>query len=284
MKASLFLACSALGLALATPTQDAPETVDNPLGITYQAKLPETSRTGIRGTINATAHSSGRGVVFVLDLWGFDNTEGPFRKLHTCFDQTNKQTNKIVKLTTTTAYHLHVDPVPTDGSCGPTKDHLDPFGRGQTPPCDDAQPQTCEPGDLSGKFGRLTTSSMEEHFNQTFHDLYTSTKPGLGTFFGNRSIVIHHRNSTRLTCANFTLVEQPGTSTTYVPRPTGTGIISSIFPTGTGAISTSGHAPTISATYTPTPTPSPPAQNNGAGRLVGFSLGAIMAALAPLAL
>ncbi|DAA72746.1 TPA_exp: Cell surface Cu-only superoxide dismutase [Trichophyton benhamiae CBS 112371] len=260
MKASLFLACSALGLALATPTQDAPETVNNPLGIVYQAKLPETSRTGIRGTINATAHSSGRGVVFNLDLWGFDNTEGPF------------------------PYHIHVDPVPTDGSCGPTKDHLDPFGRGQTPPCDDSLPQTCEPGDLSGKFGRLTTSSMEEHFNQTFHDLYTSTRPGLGTFFGNRSIVIHHRNSTRLTCANFTLVEQPGTSTTYVPRPTGTGIISSIFPTGTGAISTSGHAPTISATYTPTPTPSPPAQNNGAGRLVGFSLGAIMAALVPLAL
>lgn len=94
MKASLFLACSALGLALATPTQDAPETVNNPLGVVYQAKLPESSRTGIRGTINATAHSSGRGVVFTLDLWGFDMTEGPFRKLHTCFDHTNKQTNK----------------------------------------------------------------------------------------------------------------------------------------------------------------------------------------------
>ncbi|EGD91757.1 hypothetical protein H112_00870 [Trichophyton rubrum D6] len=262
MKASLFLACSALGLALATPTQDAPETVNNPLGVVYQAKLPESSRTGIRGTINATAHSSGRGVVFTLDLWGFDMTEGPF------------------------PYHIHVDPVPTNGSCGPTLDHLDPFIRGQTPPCDDTLPQSCEVGDLSGKYGRLRTSSMEEHFHQKFHDLYTSTKSGLGTFFGNRSIVIHAKNSTRLTCANFTLVEQPGTSTSYVPRPTGTagtGIISSIFPTGTGAISTSGHPPTVSATYTPTPTPSPPAQNNGAGRLVGFSLGAIMAALVPLA-
>ncbi|EZF28317.1 hypothetical protein H101_07997 [Trichophyton interdigitale H6] len=264
MKASLFFAYSALGLALATPTQDAPETVDNPLGVVYQAKLPETSRTGIRGTITATAHSSGRGVMFNLDFWGFDDEEGPF------------------------PYHIHVDPVPANGSCAATLDHLDPFGRGQRPPCDDSHPETCEPGDLSGKYGRLSTSGQEEHFSETYHDLYTSTKSGLGTFFGNRSIVIHAMNGTRLTCANFTLVERPGTSTGSVPRPTGTGIISSIFPTGTGAVSTSGigggHVPTISATYTPTATATPPAQNNGAGRLVGFSLGAIIAALAPLAL
>lgn len=40
----------------------------------------------------------------------------------------------------------------------------------------------------------------------SFLDLYLSTQSGPGSFFGNRSIVIHANNSTRLTCANFTLV------------------------------------------------------------------------------
>lgn len=39
----------------------------------------------------------------------------------------------------------------------------------------------------------------------SFLDLYLSTVKGPASFFGNRSIVIHSSNTTRLTCANFTL-------------------------------------------------------------------------------
>jgi len=35
--------------------------------------------------------------------------------------------------------------------------------------------------------------------------MYASLVPGIGAFFGNRSIVIHYANSTRLACANFTM-------------------------------------------------------------------------------
>ncbi|EFR01558.1 cu-Zn superoxide dismutase [Nannizzia gypsea CBS 118893] len=259
MKTSLVLACATVGFGLAAATtQDAPETTNNPVGVVYKAEFPDRDSTDIRGTVSATAHSSGRGVVFEFDLTGFDEENGPF------------------------PYHIHVDPVPANGSCTATLDHLDPFGRGQKPPCDTPNPETCEPGDLSGKHGKIDVSG-DEHFMAKYHELYVATQQGLGTFFGNRSIVIHAKNGTRLTCANFALVDHSGCSTGTMPRPTGTGVMSTRIPTGTGI--GGGHMPMVSATYTPTATPSSlPDQSNGAGRLAGFSLGAIMAALVPLAL
>lgn len=47
----------------------------------------------------------------------------------------------------------------------------------------------------------------------SYLELYASTQSGLGAFFGNRSIVIHTSNATRLTCANFTLTGGNATST-----------------------------------------------------------------------
>lgn len=40
----------------------------------------------------------------------------------------------------------------------------------------------------------------------SYSDLYLSTQKGPASFFGNRSIVVHTNNATRLNCANFTLV------------------------------------------------------------------------------
>ena len=48
-------------------------------------------------------------------------------------------------------YHLHVDPVPANGTCAATRAHLDPYERGEVPICNAAQPETCQVGDLSGK-------------------------------------------------------------------------------------------------------------------------------------
>ena len=52
-------------------------------------------------------------------------------------------------------YHIHDQPVPSDGNCTATKAHLDPYERGQKPACDSSKPETCEVGDLSGKHGKL---------------------------------------------------------------------------------------------------------------------------------
>lgn len=62
-------------------------------------------------------------------------------------------------LTLASEYHLHVGPVPTDGNCAGTGGHLDPYQRTDTPVCASASPATCEVGDLSGKWGTLTTAS-----------------------------------------------------------------------------------------------------------------------------
>ncbi|KAF9731027.1 superoxide dismutase [Paraphaeosphaeria minitans] len=80
--------------------------------------------------------------------------------------------------------------------------HLDPYRRGQfanTPMCDPTKPQTCEVGDRSGKHGNITGLSI----STSYVDLYASTLPGIGAFFGNRSIVIHRSDGTRLACANW---------------------------------------------------------------------------------
>ena len=55
-------------------------------------------------------------------------------------------------------YHIHDQPVPADGNCTATAAHLDPYIRGEIPPCDNTQPETCQVGDLTGKHGNVTVS------------------------------------------------------------------------------------------------------------------------------
>jgi len=100
-------------------------------------------------------------------------------------------------------YHIHVDPVPEDGNCTKTLAHLDPFIRGEATPCNPEAPATCQVGDLSGKHGAAESGTT---FEDTYVDPYATLKEGLGAFFGNRSIVLHFANKTRITCANFALV------------------------------------------------------------------------------
>jgi len=159
-----------------------------PIGASYQAVLPNSNTTGIRGQITGTTNGNGTGVSWNVNFFGFPSEAafGPF------------------------IYHIHAFPVPSNGNCTGTLAHLDPFIRGESPPCDPTHPATCQVGDLSGKHGNITTSP----FQTTYLDLYTSTQPGVGSFFGNRSIVIHSSNTTRLTCANFTLVAAGANSTT----------------------------------------------------------------------
>ena len=141
-------------------------------------------------------------------------------------------------------YHIHERPVPADGNCTGTGPHLDPTLRGEQPPCFAAQPQTCQAGDLAGKYGNITVDPFQTRYvrrkpgppslyidsnkvfvltcSTSYLDLYTSTAPGSSSFFGNRSVVVHTSNTTRLTCANFTLVSGNTTTpnTTSPSQPT----------------------------------------------------------------
>ncbi|KAK3310533.1 superoxide dismutase [Chaetomium strumarium] len=173
---------------------DAPVVIDNPQGVVYKATLPESAffkpafpeGGNIQGEVTAVASADGRGVQFTLKLSNLPKFDEPL------------------------PYHIHVDPVPSDGNCTKTLAHLDPFIRGETPVCDASAPATCQVGDLSGKYGAIPTTAEGGVFEASYVDLYASTVEGIGAFFGNRSIVFHYPNKTRITCASFERVEEGG--------------------------------------------------------------------------
>ncbi|KAN0122443.1 Superoxide dismutase, copper/zinc binding domain containing protein [Hyaloscypha variabilis] len=161
---------------------------NNPPRVIYTATLPTTEfnnpqdpRGNIKGSVSAVANSNGIGVAFSVDFSNFPTSGGPF------------------------LYHIHAFPVTADGNCTNTLGHLDPFERGETPGCDSQLPQTCQVGDLSGKHGSINTTQVGDRYVANYVDDYPSTLPGIGAFFGNRSITVHFANKTRITCANFEL-------------------------------------------------------------------------------
>lgn len=98
--------------------------------------------------------------------------------------------------------------MPADGNCTATLGHLDPTDRGEYHPCKVAALQTCQAGDLAGKHGNITDTELVT----SYQELYLSTTPGSPYFFGDKSVVVHTSNTTRLTCANFVLVQGNGTA------------------------------------------------------------------------
>jgi len=149
--------------------------------------------TNIRGYIAATSNANGTGVVFNINFYGFpDMSLGPF------------------------VYHIHAFPVPASGNCTETLGHIDPYIRGEIPPCDNTQPETCQVGDLAGKHGNITVNP----FQVSYLDLYASNKMGIGAFLGNVSVNIHSSNTTRLTCANFAQTSGSSSNVTNGTAPT----------------------------------------------------------------
>ncbi|KAK3078813.1 hypothetical protein LTS18_006558 [Coniosporium uncinatum] len=167
----------------------------NPAGASYIALLPNSPLNTVRGSLTAITSPSNSGIDVALTLSGLPTEGGPF------------------------LYHIHVDPVPADGNCTATLAHLDPFVRGEDPPCDAARKETCQVGDLSGKYGKINGTGL----SQSYTDPDLSLQPGLGSFFGNRSLVIHYANKTRITCANFTMIDagyDPSNQPITVPNAT----------------------------------------------------------------
>jgi hypothetical protein len=61
---------------------DALVTTNNPVGVSYQAILPESTKSNIRGQITGTTGANGTGVVWDVNFYGFpDPSIGPFRML-----------------------------------------------------------------------------------------------------------------------------------------------------------------------------------------------------------
>ncbi len=63
-------------------------------------------------------------------------------------------------------------PVPADGNCVATGPHVDPYVRGEVPPCDNTQPETCQVGDLAGKHGNITSSTFSAKYVPCFLLVY----------------------------------------------------------------------------------------------------------------
>lgn len=160
-------------------------------------------------------------------------------------------------------YHVHVNPVPPDGNCTSAGSHLDPYNRGEVPPCDASRPATCQVGDLSGKHGAIVATPGEPYVVK-YTDFYLSTNPDSNAFIGNRALVVHTRDGARLNCGNFRRVESSDSVSALSASATGTRVT---------------HA--ASAAYRSTPTPSPESSffKSAAVRTGGFSRGVVLTAL-----
>ncbi|KAF2632058.1 Cu,Zn superoxide dismutase-like protein, partial [Macroventuria anomochaeta] len=242
----------------------APVVSGNPKGASYVATLPEQKKYTVRGSVAAVSAEDGNGVKFTVSISGLPAEGGPFM------------------------YHLHEKPVPSDGNCTGTGAHLDPYKRGEVPICDSSKPETCQTGDLSGKFGNITA----QEWSQEYVDLYSSTRPDSNAYFGNLSVVVHLSNKTRIACANFTqlsLGEESGYPTSSIIL--GTGPSSGYAqPTESGKYNSSIPAPTGTATLTTGVLISPssalssaPAEfTDAAPKLVSGAAGAVVAVAAAL--
>nr|OQO28246.1 hypothetical protein B0A51_05396 [Rachicladosporium sp. CCFEE 5018] len=150
---------------------DAPVVTNNVVGVSYIATLPDRNNTSVRGAMIVNTNSNATSANVQVSISGLPT------------------------------YHIHEFPVAPDHNCSSTGAHLDPYAATESPPCDPAQEQKCQVGDLAGKHGKMSGPS----YSGNYADLYLSTTPDTPAFVGNRSIVVHYANKTRITCANFTI-------------------------------------------------------------------------------
>ncbi|KAH6853959.1 superoxide dismutase [Chaetomium sp. MPI-CAGE-AT-0009] len=154
---------------------DAQEVKNNPvIGETWVATFDSDA---VKGTVTAVAHTVG--INYTLDVTGLVVDKGPYK------------------------YHVHLRAVPESGNCTETGGHLDSYVRGDTPPCMNTMPQTCEVGDLSGKYGTVAGPDVKKEFN----DKYTAMNIIQLGYIGNRSIVFHDASGARIACASLKKVK-----------------------------------------------------------------------------
>lgn len=232
----------------------APVVTDNFPGAAFIADFPDQNKDSVlNGKVTGSSLTGTTGVKWTINVDNLPEAGGPF------------------------SFHVHKAPVPADGNCSGTLSHLDPYGRGDDPPCDSNHKNSCEVGDLSGKYGKIPNGT--HHYETTFVDQYVSTNQNNVAYFGNLSITFHYANKTRFACANFISGGEepeptPACSTSTAAMATG---VSSSYaaPTGAGGHGHNSSAPTGAASPT---APGLPEYTNaaskfisGAGAVVGFA-------------
>ncbi|KFX97552.1 hypothetical protein V490_02732 [Pseudogymnoascus sp. VKM F-3557] len=223
MRSTLILAvASAL---VATSAAEAPKVTGNPAGVTYKAEIPTGNANGVEGSVEITSGKNGDGTDIAY-TFSLPKEGGPF------------------------SFHIHVNPVDSTGNCTSTGGHLNPYNASDEP-CDTDSLEDCEVGDLTGKLGSKLQSGET---NGRTADAFTSVVEGTPAFVGNRSIVVHAADKSRLACANFALVKGDGGEGSA--GPTGGNGGGSASPTGGagGGSGTNGTATRPSVTPTATPT------------------------------
>ncbi|KFY24069.1 hypothetical protein V493_05462 [Pseudogymnoascus sp. VKM F-4281 (FW-2241)] len=249
MRSTLMLAVAS-ALVASTAATDSPKVAGNPKGVTYLAEIATDNENGVSGSVEITSAADGNGAdieyKFTLPEEG-----GPF------------------------TFHIHENPVNSTGSCASTGGHLNPYNAGKK--CDTKNLASCEVGDLSGKIGEPFPAG---DVSASLADAFTSLTPGNAAFIGNRSIVVHADDTTRIACANFVLVNSDGGE-----EPTGGNGGGSAGPTGGnggGSASPTGGAgggPAPNATMTGGPSV-PTATPTGAAAMVSASVMGLLGVLA----
>jgi len=210
---------------------DATRNFDNPRGAAYRA-VAEPNAHNVSGMITAITSRDGA-TEFAVEFGNLPSEGGPFCKPLPHFHNLAHHTDPIPL-----AYHIHVEPVASDGNCNSTLAHLDPFIRGEVTPCDASRPETCQVGDLGGKHGKLDQTT----FNASFTDPFVSLKEGMGAFFGNRSFVLHFANRSRIACGNFSSLAEEDMEGVFInpeaPSTTTTSILSAVLTPTDGAAAT----------------------------------------------
>ncbi|EFP79354.1 hypothetical protein, variant [Puccinia graminis f. sp. tritici CRL 75-36-700-3] len=99
------------------------------------------------------------------------------------------------------AYHIHTNPISSDGNCASALGHLDPLNVTDGLVCNPQISQYCQEGDLSSRHGKFNGS--ESTLNLAYIDDYLRFWPQPFSILG-RSVVVHLPNSTRIACGNIT--------------------------------------------------------------------------------
>ncbi|RVD83903.1 uncharacterized protein DFL_005675 [Arthrobotrys flagrans] len=177
---------------------DAPVTTGNSDRIVYEAFVTSDDVESVR--LNFTGTEDGVGVLVQACFTGISSSQpGPY------------------------PYHVHDFVVGPNGNCTATGAHLDPYLRGEVTACDADAPETCQVGDLSGKYGRASEDAREGTWCTSYIDKYLSLNSDDVSFIGNdRSIVVHNVNKTRIACGNIVLATDNFSGAGAYPSPNAT--------------------------------------------------------------
>ncbi|ODV84240.1 hypothetical protein CANARDRAFT_179210, partial [[Candida] arabinofermentans NRRL YB-2248] len=162
----------------------APEETDSPAGAYAVATFPSGGSSSVEGSVSFSANSNGA-VEVSVDISGLPSEGYPF------------------------LYHIHTHTVPSSGNCTAALGHFNPFNA--STPCSKTDGvDTCELGDLSGKWETFNTSS----YSTSYVDPYLSLNTDSEAYIGNLSIVFHYHNTSRIACANLKYSTNGSTATT----------------------------------------------------------------------